>query len=194
MASPMRVVNINAKFSLNSKSKLDMQKLIETQKDYKFDRKYNRFFFSFRKPQGTITLYSSGNGICLGTTNVQDTETLIRRLAARFRKWAKLNVTYCGFSVKNIAVALITGHQIDLDTFAKVNPEKVRFNPESFAGAIYKHELSITLTVFRNGKINVTGIKSIDDLALLDKGIRDLFDIYRLGSDSLTLMKEILNL
>ena len=126
----------------------------------------------------------------MGTTSTRETRALIRRLAYRIKKFCSFEVEYSGFVVNNIAGTVNANHEIDLELLAQ-NSVQVRFNPETFAGAVFTRDDGVKLTIFRNGKINATGFTSFRDLKNTVSAILDLVDIYKVGSDSAALIREI---
>jgi TATA-box binding protein (TBP) (component of TFIID and TFIIIB) len=70
--------------------------------------------------------------------------------------------------ITNLVVKVVLCFDITLDLLTFVF-DKVDYRPERFNGAIVK-EFGCTLLVFRNGKINIVGAKSMDMVAKAVKG------------------------
>lgn len=178
MSRKLEIVNIISSFSFGENLAINMRKLRDQLTDYKYDRKFNRFFFGFRKPYGSITMYKTGNGISMGVKSLEETRAIIRRLGRRLQK-VGYKIRYDGYEVSCIATTINVGHEIDLYALAEASGSFCRFNPETFAGAIY-HQDNLKITFFRNGKVNATGLRSTAEIGECEAYILRLAEMFKL--------------
>ena len=179
MSRKLEIVNIISRFSFGDNLAINMRKLRDQLSDYKYDRKFNRFFFGFKKPYGSITMYKTGNGISMGVKSVDDTRAIIRRLGRRLQK-VGYKIRYNGYEITCIATTINVGHELDLDELAKAAGSFCRFNPETFAGAIYQQD-HLKITFFRNGKVNATGLRSLEEISECERYILRLAELFKLN-------------
>jgi TATA binding protein of transcription factor TFIID len=69
--------------------------------------------------------------------------------------------------VENIVASVNLAERLDLDKINKEQPENVEYEPEQFPGLVYRLSEPKTATLlFRSGKANCTGAKSVEDVEL----------------------------
>jgi TATA-box binding protein (TBP) (component of TFIID and TFIIIB) len=72
------------------------------------------------------------------------------------------------FDVRNIVVTASIGRKLNLIEFEKSasSPREIMFVPELFPGLKWRPYSSskVTVIVFQSGKINITGLNSIDQI------------------------------
>jgi len=76
--------------------------------------------------------------------------------------------------VENIVASVNLAEKLDLDKINKEQPENVEYEPEQFPGLVYSLTEPKTATLlFRSGKANCTGAKSIEDV---NRAIKELIE------------------
>uniref|UniRef100_A0A7E4VQW2 TATA-box-binding protein n=1 Tax=Panagrellus redivivus TaxID=6233 RepID=A0A7E4VQW2_PANRE len=69
------------------------------------------------------------------------------------------------YTILNIVATCDIGQNVNLESFARVNKDAVRYNPAVFRAAILRlPDPRTTFLVFHTGRIVITGVKSLDDL------------------------------
>ena len=87
--------------------------------------------------------------------------------------------------VENIVASVNLADRLDLDKINREAPENVEYEPEQFPGLVFRISEPKTATLlFRSGKANCTGAKSVDDVHL---AVSKLID--RLSSMGITVNK-----
>jgi len=76
-----------------------------------------------------------------------------------------IHKTAININIRNIVVAQDMGISLNLAHLAsELGFENVEYHPESFVGLVYKMpEYNATLMIFRTGKVNIVGTKTLDD-------------------------------
>ncbi|MCL7414222.1 MAG: hypothetical protein M8353_11540 [ANME-2 cluster archaeon] len=76
-----------------------------------------------------------------------------------------IHKTAININIRNIVVAQDLGISLNLAHLAsELGFENVEYHPESFVGLVYKiPEYNATLMIFRTGKVNIVGTKTLDD-------------------------------
>jgi TATA-box binding protein (TBP) (component of TFIID and TFIIIB) len=101
----------------------------------------------------------------------------IRIIARKIQKQG-YNVKISYKSLKNLVGSVNYGSKIDLSEFSKLIGFQASFVPELFPGLIVTTE-KCKVTVFRSGKINITGGKTIEEINSAYNVIYNyLFELY----------------
>ncbi|MDY6986267.1 MAG: TATA-box-binding protein, partial [Candidatus Thermoplasmatota archaeon] len=67
--------------------------------------------------------------------------------------------------VENIVASVNLADKLDLDKINREAPENVEYEPEQFPGLVFRISEPKTATLlFRSGKANCTGAKSVEDV------------------------------
>ena len=76
-----------------------------------------------------------------------------------------IHKTAININIRNIVAAQDLGISLNLIHLAsELGFENVEYHPESFVGLVYKiPEYNATLMIFRTGKVNIVGTKTLDD-------------------------------
>jgi len=111
-----------------------------------------------KEPKATLLLYRSGKIVCVGTkTRRQAYEALA--YAEETLKSIGLDITLHNPEVKNI----VASGELDF----KVKLDKCLlgvYEPELFGNLTFKTSNGVTVMVFKNGKINLTGAKTQEEI------------------------------
>ncbi len=101
----------------------------------------------------------------------------IRIIARKIQKQG-YNVKISNKSLKNLVGCIYYGSKIDLPALTKLICIKASFEPEIFPGLIFTIE-KCKATIFKSGKINITGGKTIKELnSAFDFIFEYLFQLY----------------
>lgn len=122
-------------------------------------------FFGLRlklnKPRCAANIFSTGKVVCVGTKRTDDSHRAARVVARKIQK--------AGYESAKFLKFQITNFKIDLPMLlVKLRLSKdgsLMYEPEIFHRLTYrKNNSSIYFMVFRNGKLNITGGKTKEDI------------------------------
>jgi transcription initiation factor TFIID TATA-box-binding protein len=140
----------------------------------------------------TCLLFDSGKIVCVGSSSIEKSreaatffirkiylmllmESLVSTRSISLSLESRISLpleeqkpSMENFQVRNIVVAASLGQKINLIEFEKstTSPKEVMFVPELFPGLKWRPYSSkkITIILFESGKMNITGIRSIDQI------------------------------
>jgi transcription initiation factor TFIID TATA-box-binding protein len=121
----------------------------------------------------TCLVFESGKIVCVGSKSIEKSREIAsfftRNIYRALTNEEDLsNSSMCNFQVRNIVVAASIGWKLNLIAFEKSssNNKEVMFVPELFPGLKWRpySTESITIIVFESGKINITGIRNVEQI------------------------------
>lgn len=121
-----------------------------------------------KEPKATGLLFSNGKINIVGCKSIDEAN----KAAKKFRKILSKIPGYEGIKLKSFEISSIVAvincqFSIAIDRLSTAPGHRAlcKYDPTSFAGAIYKIvQPKVTLLIFQSGNIVITGAKSIDDL------------------------------
>jgi transcription initiation factor TFIID TATA-box-binding protein len=188
-----RIVNVvsTAELCSNVQRPINLRLLINTSDDLIIKYQPERFIAAILKQKddssSTCLLFDSGKIVCVGSSSIEKSreaatffirkiylmllmESLVstRSISLPLESLEEQKPSMENFQVRNIVVAASLGQKINLIEFEKstTNPKEVMFVPELFPGLKWRPYSSkkITIILFESGKMNITGIRSIDQI------------------------------
>ncbi len=126
---------------------------------------YHGLYVRLEEDGPLITIYRSGKYIISGCSSK---ELLHETNEAFQRMLADLDVieenTQTGFTIQNVVCTAMLDEPVSLNALAiGLGLEVTEYEPEQFPGLVYRpEEIGAVLLVFANGKMVITGAKSID--------------------------------
>lgn len=159
MSTLLKTVNIVATYHLGCI--FNMKELHEKVLGSKLlEKSMGAVVWKVQQPKTTFLIYKSGKCVCLGASSLENCEIATSLLVAKLVALGyPASINY--FQVQNIVFSVDLGYHIDLPKLYYSLDRKASFEPEIFPGL--RHKIGhINFTVFRTGKINVSGATTID--------------------------------
>ncbi|TKR95616.1 hypothetical protein L596_009758 [Steinernema carpocapsae] len=158
------IENVVATF--NVRTEVDPKKVCNTYGNCQYDKtKFAGCRMSLRTPHATVLIFRSGKLVSTGTKSVEQCRTAMRVVARRLQKMG-YPVKFCetDLIIQNVVGTVTLGYKVDLVKLAE-HTETVDYNPEVFSGAKCEvKDPKVTMNVFSNGKINIVGARSEEDV------------------------------
>ena len=112
-----------------------------------------------------VTIYKTGKVLIYGTTSEKELISLSNGFVNYLRKNG-INNNIKDIEVKNYVIIDQLGFNINLENLS-INLKEyndVLYEPEQFPALKFKDNHNITYLLFRNGKLTIVGVKSLDHL------------------------------
>ena len=129
------------------------------------------------KELGTkVLLFKTGRIVVTGARDMETVKKTIKYICDLLSKYDDHCQGEPTIEIQNmVARGEINGY-VNLDILAEVDIEDVEYNPEQFPGLVYSLKIPgrkrpIKFLVFRNGKIVITGAKSIEEMKNAVEGL-----------------------
>ena len=119
---------------------------------------FNGLTMMLKNPQSSANIFGSGKMVCLGTVDEESARIATRRFARIIQK-VGLPIRFIGYRIANIVGSTELGFRLNFHKFYNDNKDRVYYNPESFPGIYYSNGKA-TVTLFKSGKVTMTGLKS----------------------------------
>lgn len=162
--APPLVRNIVATASVATR--LDTRELANLIPDSRLRNSRNQVLVLRDPTQGTTSvIFGTGRFIVTGAVS----EALSRRSAqatvAKLSQALHRTLHLTGYRITNIVASWSTGYRIRLEDIAVQHLRAVRYEPELFPGLAFRMDSPPgTAIVFVNGKVNLVGVKALNDL------------------------------
>lgn len=125
-------------------------------------------FLAFRLPnlECTILIYKNGTITFAGAKNFSDLSKVKKTILSKLKEFGLSLPSLMSLRIGNIVAVVNTGKRLDIERlFEDRETKQIEYNPEVFPALIFhKPESTLVLLIFGNGKIVLTGAKSIHDI------------------------------
>lgn len=163
--TPKQPVVHNIVGTADLKCKLDLKNIALNARNTEYNpKRFDAAVMKIRSPRTTALIFSSGKIVCSGARSEHDS----RHAAKKFAKTLKnmgYPVKFTNFKIVNMVAAADVGFDISLPALSVKHSEYCEFEPEIFAGLIYRiYCPKVTLMIFSTGKINIVGATSREDI------------------------------
>ena len=124
--------------------------------------------------KGRVTVFSTGKMISVGSNDFEDSVNKLNQ--AKFYMFQENLVSNIQLTprIRNIIATVAFGITLDLVQLAKTIPDST-YDPEKFAGLIFRIDDGLSTLIFSSGKVVITGGKSIHDLNRTYLKLKKLF-------------------
>lgn len=163
----------------NLDATLDLYNLAAAIPDIEYEpEQFPGAIFKLKEPKVTLLLFKNGKFNIVGASREEDIVAGIKKatkIINEIQKDVKIkkNIEY---KIVNFVATSSLNRSIDLFQ-AAITLDNIEYEPEQFPGAIIRlSSPKVTLTLFKNGKINCAGAKSEADIK---KSIRVLKNILK---------------
>ena len=162
------------------KCRLDLRTIALNARNTEYNpKRFDAAIMKINSPKTTALIFSSGKMVCSGARTEEDS----RRASKKFAKTLKnmgYNVKFTNFKIVNMVAAADVGFDISLTSLSAKHAEYCDFEPEIFAGLIYRvYKPKVTLMIFSTGKMNVVGAQRREDIYEAYKLIIPILRNYR---------------
>jgi transcription initiation factor TFIID TATA-box-binding protein len=160
----IQIQNCVATFSLGLKN-LNLRQISQRLQYTDFNPpKFAAMTIRIRNPKTTALTFSSGNIVCTGSKNI-DESLLACRKYTRLLQDAGIKVSFKDFKIQNIVASVSVGFPLKLQELAESNGPYVSYEASLFPGAVLRvSNPKVVFLLFRSGKIVITGAKDISDI------------------------------
>ena len=153
----IQIQNCVATFSLGLKN-LNLRQISQRLQYTDFNPpKFAAMTIRIRNPKTTALTFSSGNIVCTGSKNI-DESLLACRKYTRLLQDAGIKVSFKDFKIQNIVASVSVGFPLKLQELAESNGPYVSYEASLFPGAVLRvSNPKVVFLLFRSGKIVITG-------------------------------------
>lgn len=156
----MEIVNITS--TVVMEHPFDLEKLLnnlpESQKSH--------FWIKARIPPHNkyVAFYGSGKFLVTGVKSHQEVYEVANNVVDYLKEFG-IDNKIKKININNHVLTDKLDFDVDLDSLIiKLNSANASFEPEQFPGLIYKYEDKVTFMLFNSGKMNITGVKSLENI------------------------------
>lgn len=145
--------------------KLDLKMIAMNARNTEYNpKRFDAAIMKIRNPKTTALIFSSGKIVCSGARSEEDSKRASKKFAKTLKNLG-FNVKFTNFKIVNMVAAADIGFDISLSALSVNHAEYCDFEPEIFAGLIYRvYKPKVTLMIFSTGKMNVVGAQRREDI------------------------------
>ncbi len=112
---------------------------------------------------GRVTVFRSGKLISVGTKSPKESEKELRKASRILQKYKLVKPKKIIPQVRNIVGRYDLKRKLDIEKLARTLPKSL-YEPEQFAGLIYRLQGSCVVLLFTSGKGIIVGAKTIKEV------------------------------
>ncbi|KAK1749824.1 hypothetical protein QBC47DRAFT_455664 [Echria macrotheca] len=155
------IQNVVATVNLDCRLNLIMLSQHARNVEYK-PKKFHAVIMRIRNPRTTTLVFGSGKVVITGAKSIDDAHLAGRKHARAIQKCG-YRTNFLDFRVQNVVGSCSVGFHVRLEGFHLANVQFASYEPEIFPGLVYRlANKQAVILVFANGKIVLTGAKSVD--------------------------------
>jgi len=160
----IKLQNVTA--TVNLSTRLDLKKLHLKTKNSEYDpKRFCAVILRISKPKTTALIFASGKVVVTGASSPEEAKIAAKKFAWIVRKIGFNNVRFREFKLQNMLGTVNVKFPIRLEGLSLHHYAHCSYEPEMFAGLIYKMRApSVCLLIFVSGKLVLTGGKSRAEL------------------------------
>ena len=153
----------NVVATANMECRLDLTLIAQHARNVEYSRKkFHALIMRIRDPRTTTLIFATGRMVITGAKS-EELARLAGRKHARAIQKCGFNARFLAFKVQNFVASCSVGFYIRLEGLAAAHAQFCKYEAELFPGLVYKFAATrITLLVFANGKIVITGARELD--------------------------------
>lgn len=140
--------------------------------------KFSGCIWKCDNPKGTVLLFRTGKCMIVGVKvlgHIEDIVILLKKILSSIIKVEIISIEYT-----NLVSSDQLDFQINLRSFALEHYKSVQWEPELFPALLYRDKkLKVTALIFYQGKIILTGSKSVDNIKHLFKKLHHLLQNHK---------------
>lgn len=127
-------------------------------------KKVNTLIIRLKKPNCTALIFRNGRIMLTGTKNAKDALDGCKKIAKLIKRVTNTNIKLKNFKIENIIASAHCNIPVRLENLAQDHKGYCNYEPELFAGLVYRYKpstkLKAVILIFVSGKIIITGCKS----------------------------------
>ncbi|CRH00607.1 TATA-box-binding protein, putative [Plasmodium relictum] len=145
--------------------------------------KINTLIIRLNKPKCTALIFKNGRIMLTGTKTKNDSIYGCKKIGKIIKIITNKSVKFQNFKIENIIASANCNMPIRLEMLAHDHKEYCNYEPELFAGLVYRYKptskLKSVILIFVSGKIIITGCKSIQKLNTVFQDIYNVLVQYK---------------
>ncbi|CAG9475088.1 TATA-box binding protein, putative [Plasmodium vivax] len=145
--------------------------------------KINTLIVRLNKPKCTALIFKNGRIMLTGTKTKADAIYGCKKIGKIIKLVTNESVKLEGFNIENIIASADCNMPVRLEMLAHDHKEYCNYEPELFAGLVYRYKptskLKSVILIFVSGKIIITGCKSVQKLYTVFDDIYNVLLQYR---------------
>lgn len=163
-APPISIQNCVATFSLGL-TQLNLRDIAQKLAFCDFNPpKFAAMTIRIREPKTTALTFSSGNMVCTGSKNIDESLFACRKYTRLLQNHG-IKVCFKDFHIQNIVASVGVPYPLKLNQLAEDHGPYVSYEPTLFPGAVLRVENpKVVFLIFRSGKVVITGAKDIEQI------------------------------
>lgn len=146
-------------------------------------KKFPGVVYKLKAPKCAILIFKSGKIVCTGTRSMEEVQKAIKIMVHKIinilvKRIEDSNIPINRnpkIKIENIVATYDFGYELNLNSIAlSFGLEKIEYEPEQFPGVVYRvDEPKVVALLFGTGKIVITGARSVNDIGLAVKKIKE---------------------
>ncbi|XP_066145514.1 uncharacterized protein [Euwallacea fornicatus] len=167
----------NCVATVNLRTTLDLTTINAKTRNTEYNpARFRGVVMRIREPRATALIFGSGKIVCTGARNEHDALLATKKFARIIEKLG-FNIKFEEFMIQNLVATCDLRFPIKLESLNHMHGQFSRYEPELFAGLIYRMlKPKIVILIFVNGKIVFTGGKSREDIK---EALENIYPILR---------------
>ncbi|KAI4839757.1 TATA-box-binding protein [Plasmodium brasilianum] len=145
--------------------------------------KINTLIIRLNKPKCTALIFKNGRIMLTGTKTKKDSIYGCKKIGKIIKMVTNDCVKFKNFKIENIIASANCNIPIRLEMLAHDHKEYCNYEPELFAGLVYRYKptskLKSVILIFVSGKIIITGCKSVQKLNIVFQDIYNVLVQYK---------------
>ncbi|VWU51015.1 TATA-box-binding protein [Hepatocystis sp. ex Piliocolobus tephrosceles] len=145
--------------------------------------KINTLIIRLNKPKCTALIFKSGRIMLTGTKTKTDSLNGCKKIGKLIKLLTNQYIKLTNFKIENIIASANCNIPVRLEMLAHEHKEYCNYEPELFAGLVYRYKttskLKSVILIFVSGKIIITGCKSVNKLNIVFHDIYNVLVQYK---------------
>jgi TATA-box binding protein (TBP) (component of TFIID and TFIIIB) len=164
----IEIINIVAVIDIGKEINLFNMDMSLSNVDYHPETDSNLTYFPKQYDSVTLRVPSSGRITVTGSSNREELIGGLNSFSSDLEMiGTNIDIDNKQIEIQNIVATTEVDRELDLEQISSDFSRNIEYNPEKFAGLIFRPQSPGTAMVFRTGKINLLGIKSCDQIVSL---------------------------
>lgn len=151
---------------------LDLREIAISTRNAEYNpRKFHALILRLQNPKVTGLVFRTGRLVITGAKSLEVSKTAAKRIAKLIRKELGEKIVFNEFKVENVIASFKLKRPIRLELFYEEYKPFCNYEPEIFAGLVYRFELKdreeAVLLIFVSGNVIITGCRSYEEICYI---------------------------
>ncbi|KAK1443258.1 TATA-box binding like protein [Babesia gibsoni] len=151
---------------------LDLREIAISTRNAEYNpRKFHALILRLQNPRCTGLVFRTGRIVVTGTKTFDDCRVAAKRIGKLIRKELGEEMLFKEFKVENVIATFNLNMPIRLERFHEEHKAFSSYEPELFAGLVYRFELrekeDAVLLIFVSGNVIITGCRSYNEIKFI---------------------------